>query len=69
MATGTQPDVSFARNNNIHDPDRLWNATAKPLWNERMRDHGAFDSVTEDDLVADNSILLMTTSLLQPCHS
>jgi len=61
MATGTQPNASLARDDNSRNPDRLWNATAKPLWNDRMRDYGTFDSITEDDLVADNSILLMTT--------
>ena len=61
MATGTHADSSLARDDNSHNPDRLWNSTARPLWNKKMRDYGTFDSVTEDDLVADNSILLMTT--------
>jgi len=62
MVTGTHPNVSFAWGDNNHNPDRLWNVTAKPLWNERMRDYDTFDSETDDhDLVADNSILLMTT--------
>ena len=51
--------VSFARDN-VHNPDALWKSTIKPLWNKKMT-HIPFDSVTLDDLKADNSIMLMTT--------
>jgi len=61
MATGTQPNASLAQDDNSHNPNRLWNGAAKPLWNDRMRECGTFDSMTEDDLMTDNSILLMTT--------
>ena len=44
-----------------HNPEALWESTAKPLFDRVMQDFARFDNISLMDLVGDNSILLMST--------
>ena len=44
-----------------YDSEAEWNSTYKPLWEKCMPHIGNFDNIGIDDLVGDNSIVIMTT--------
>jgi len=44
-----------------YDSEAEWNSTYKPLWEKCMPHIGNFDNIGIDDLVGDNSIIIMTT--------
>ena len=46
--------------NTQHDPNRLLNSTAKPLWNRVMQaDFMSFDSIQLEDLRGENNSIMM----------
>jgi hypothetical protein len=60
MANNRNGQTEYNRNTH-HDPDSVFNSTAKPIWNRVMNDYFSYNNISLSDLTGENSVLLFST--------